>query len=226
MWSSRDPSRIVPLPSPVSRPYDLLCFVLYGAQNQTLPETPPLAAPRITVVGSYATGLTMKVQRLPSTEADFRDVLSGWLFWAFAQHRSASASAVFAARIASSTPSSRDSIWNGKPAPSTYLHKLLDVTRRLPLLDSLSVRCLSSYLFFRPYFGGNYAYASQGRVGVPRCAPFLLPLPEIGKRTSGYFGGDCEIELPWVGISLARCRSPISVCPVVGHWSHSCWAGL
>src|SRR6266566_2591062 len=53
---------------------------------------------------------------------------SGWLFWAFAQHRSASASAVFAARIASSTPSSRDSIWNGKPAPSTYLHKQLDVT--------------------------------------------------------------------------------------------------
>src|SRR5438876_12055605 len=35
--------------------YDLLCFVLYGAQNQTLPETPPLAAPSITVVGSYAT---------------------------------------------------------------------------------------------------------------------------------------------------------------------------
>src|SRR5438552_6547547 len=128
MLSSGAPSRIVPFPSPVSRPYDLLCFVLYGAQNQTLPETPPLAAPRITVVGSYATGLTMKIQRLPSTEADFRDVLSGWLFWAFAQHRSASASAVFAARIASSTPSSRDSIWYGKPVPSTYLHKQLDVT--------------------------------------------------------------------------------------------------
>ena len=30
---------------------------------------------------------------------------------------------------ASSTPSSRDLTWNGKPAPSTYLHKLLDVTR-------------------------------------------------------------------------------------------------
>src|SRR5207245_11701028 len=45
---------------------------------------------------------------------------SGWLFWAFAQHRSASASAVFAARIASSTPSSRDSIWNAKTAPSPY----------------------------------------------------------------------------------------------------------
>src|SRR5438094_6288715 len=40
--SSGDPSRIVPFPSPVSRPYDLLCFVLYGAQNQTLPEMPPM----------------------------------------------------------------------------------------------------------------------------------------------------------------------------------------
>src|SRR5713101_4652494 len=33
------------------------------------------------------------------------------------------------ALTASSTPSSRDSTWNGKPAPSTYLHKQLDVTR-------------------------------------------------------------------------------------------------
>src|SRR2546428_11604033 len=117
MLSSGDPSRIVPFPSPVSRPYDLLCFVLYGAQNQTLPETPPLAAPRITVVGSYATGLTMKIQGLPAPKLTFVMFFSGWLFWAFAQHRSASASAVFAARIASSTPSSRDSIWNGKPHP-------------------------------------------------------------------------------------------------------------
>src|SRR5439155_7402807 len=66
MLSSGDPSRIVPFPSPVSRPYDLLCFVLYDAQNQTLPEMPTLTPPRITVVGSYATGLTMKIQRLPS----------------------------------------------------------------------------------------------------------------------------------------------------------------
>src|SRR5271166_7156301 len=29
---------------------------------------------------------------------------------------------------ASSTPFSRDSIWNGKPAPSLYLHKQLDIT--------------------------------------------------------------------------------------------------
>ena len=27
-----------------------------------------------------------------------------------------------------STPSSSDSIWNGKPAPSPYLHKQLDIT--------------------------------------------------------------------------------------------------
>src|SRR5947199_1607420 len=99
MLSSRDPSRIVPLPSPVSRPYDLLCFVLYGAQNQTLPETPPLAAPRITVVGSYATGLTMKVRRLPSTEADFSDVISCWIFLYFAQHRSAFSIADFCSHI-------------------------------------------------------------------------------------------------------------------------------
>src|ERR1700756_3764937 len=32
---------------------------------------------------------------------------------------------------ASSTPFSRDSTWNGKPAPSTYLHKQLDVTQAL-----------------------------------------------------------------------------------------------
>src|SRR5229473_6422383 len=32
------------------------------------------------------------------------------------------------ASIESSTPSSRDSTWNGKPAPSRYLHKQLDVT--------------------------------------------------------------------------------------------------
>jgi hypothetical protein len=132
MLSSGDPSRIVPFPSPVSRPYDLLCFVctLRRSKSNTSGDAAyaALGRSRITVVGSYATGLTMKVQRLPSTEADFRDVLSGWLFWAFAQHRSASASAVFAARIASSTPSSRDSIWNGKPAPSPYFHKPLDIT--------------------------------------------------------------------------------------------------
>jgi hypothetical protein len=34
---------------------------------------------------------------------------------------------------ASFTPFFRDSIWNGKPAPSPYLHKQLDVTPSLGL---------------------------------------------------------------------------------------------
>jgi hypothetical protein len=38
------------------------------------------------------------------------------------------------ASTASSTPSSRDSTWNGKPAPSTYLHKQLDVAPVSPRL--------------------------------------------------------------------------------------------
>src|SRR2546430_452981 len=46
----------------------------------------------------------------------------------------------------SSTPSSRDSIWNGKPAPSTYLHKLLDVT--LPELG-LALFASKVYCFCR-----------------------------------------------------------------------------
>ncbi len=40
-----------------------------------------------------------------------------------------SASSTWPAWTASSTPSSRDSTWNGKTAPSSYLHKLLDITR-------------------------------------------------------------------------------------------------
>ncbi len=36
---------------------------------------------------------------------------------------------------ASSTPSSRDLTWNGKPAPSTYLHKQLDVTTPTAFID-------------------------------------------------------------------------------------------
>src|SRR5215472_3436136 len=39
-----------------------------------------------------------------------------------------SVSSTSRASTASSTPSSRGSIWNGKPAPSNYLHKRLDVT--------------------------------------------------------------------------------------------------
>src|SRR5271157_1011508 len=34
---------------------------------------------------------------------------------------------------ASSTPFSRDSIWNGKPAPSLYLHKQLDITTAIAI---------------------------------------------------------------------------------------------
>ncbi|MGO9169601.1 MAG: hypothetical protein ACLP56_22265, partial [Candidatus Sulfotelmatobacter sp.] len=34
-----------------------------------------------------------------------------------------------------STPSSRDSTWNGKPAPSTYLHRQLDITTPTPYVD-------------------------------------------------------------------------------------------
>src|SRR6266566_1331208 len=49
------------------------------------------------------------------------------------------------ASIESSTPSSRDSTWNGKPAPSTYLHKQLDVTEA----DAVLYLGLGfSYLFY------------------------------------------------------------------------------
>src|SRR6266566_2493121 len=101
MLSSGAPSRIVPFPSPVSRPDDLLCFTALKIKRDRADHEDPASAlaPKLTFVMFF----------------------SRWLFWAFAQHRSASASAVFAARIASSTPSSRDSIWNGKPAPSPYL---------------------------------------------------------------------------------------------------------
>src|SRR6266567_7243417 len=33
------------------------------------------------------------------------------------------------------TPSSRDSTWNGKPAPSPYLHKQLDITQTTTRFD-------------------------------------------------------------------------------------------
>ncbi len=38
-------------------------------------------------------------------------------------------------RTESSTPSSRDSTWNGKTAPSTYLHKQLNVTNSVTFID-------------------------------------------------------------------------------------------
>src|SRR5271166_5295618 len=48
----------------------------------------------------------------------------------------------------SSIPFSRDSIWNGKPAPSVFLHKQLDVTLVLLRVDHLSLatsRCKSNH---------------------------------------------------------------------------------
>src|SRR5204863_6492747 len=49
-------------------------------------------------------------------------------------------------------------------------------------LDSLSVRCLSSYLiFFTHFLVTNCACRAAGRQrGLLFCAPFLLPLHEIG----------------------------------------------
>ncbi len=53
---------------------------------------------------------------LPAVEYTARDVRSGLLFWAFAQHRSASASAVFIARIQQyRAAASRCAIWSGRP---------------------------------------------------------------------------------------------------------------
>jgi len=40
---------------------------------------------------------------------------------------------------ASSIPSSGDSTWNGKPAPSSYIHKLVDITRFGSSVDILKV---------------------------------------------------------------------------------------
>src|SRR5882724_3473813 len=44
----------------------------------------------------------------------------------------------------SSTPSSRDSTWNGKPAPSTYLHRQLDVTPAQNPLTSQTFPCITN----------------------------------------------------------------------------------
>jgi hypothetical protein len=52
-------------------------------------------------------------------------------------------------------------------------------------LDRLSVRCLSSYLTFALIFGDKDASRFAGATRGAVCAPFLLPLPEIGKRHRG-----------------------------------------
>src|SRR2546427_6899988 len=60
----------------------------------------------------------LQAQRLhlPVIQYTARDVRSGLLFWAFAQQRSASASAVFASRIQQHLDTvSRSAIWSGRP---------------------------------------------------------------------------------------------------------------
>src|SRR6266567_1991353 len=50
------------------------------------------------------------------------------------------ASSTSPALTASSTPSSRDSTWNGKTAPSSFLHKPLDITAAAPRLTPTPLR--------------------------------------------------------------------------------------
>jgi hypothetical protein len=69
-------------------------------------------------------------------------------------------------------------------------------------LDRLSVRCLSSYLSFALIFGDTYASRFAGATRGAVCAPFLLPLPEIGKRHRGKPEELSEIESPSVGKDL------------------------
>src|SRR5438876_9097809 len=74
------------------------------------------------------------------------------------------------ASIESSTPSSRDSTWNGKPAPSTYLHKQLDVTVGALSIDSgprrgypyLNGSCLH---FGGEHLGRFHLHAKQAFIG-------------------------------------------------------------
>src|SRR5712691_7042717 len=72
------------------------------------------------------------------------------------------------ASIESSTPSSRDSTWNGKPAPSRYLHKQLDVTSQTLALTDGRAGCQT--------VGGKRErfVISQGRFLTPACVTFIL----------------------------------------------------
>ena len=75
MLSSGDPSRIVPFPSPVSRPYDLLCFVctLRRSKSNTSGDAAYAALGALASQSSAVRrpGLTMKVQRLPAPKLTF-----------------------------------------------------------------------------------------------------------------------------------------------------------
>jgi hypothetical protein len=77
-------------------------------------------------------------------------------------------------------------------------------------LDSLSVRCLSNYLTFAFIFGDRYASRFAGATRGAVCTPFLLPLPEIGKRHRGKSEECSEIESPSVGKDLFAKSHPCS----------------
>ena len=82
-------------------------------------------------------------------------------------------------------------------------------------LDSLSVRCLSSYLIFFAHFLVTKVRMPSGvSGGLLFGAPFLLPLHEIGK-----FGGAREIELPSVASSCSADPRPDGISDVGVYWS-------
>src|SRR6266704_1320938 len=73
------------------------------------------------------------------------------------------------ASIESSTPSSRDSIWNGKPAPSTYLHKQLDVTgtsRQVDKVQGLGDHLGPAFFRGRAQVGQSAGDADQSGIGI------------------------------------------------------------
>src|SRR5271166_4844748 len=64
---------------------------------------------------------------------------------------------------ASSTPSSRDSTWNGKPAPSPYLHKQLDITACPKVVDRAGTLCYGLKSFNSSQAPGNEDLYPPGR---------------------------------------------------------------
>src|SRR5947199_9926086 len=81
----------------------------------------------------------------------------------------------------SSTPSSRDSIWNGKPAPSTYLHKLLDVTATRNIL----------YIFQKWVMMSAHNRPMLPAATRVHGARLVDALDEVGR------GGSSNSRLPW-----------------------------
>src|ERR1019366_1387997 len=72
----------------------------------------------------------------------------------------------------SSTPSSRDSTWDGKPAPSPYLHKQLDVTRSANQFDPASPHC---YDFCAGWSSLVARWAHNPKVGGSNPPPATKP---------------------------------------------------